>query len=337
VLHSRPFPVTLPGMKNSLSLALACLALLCVPDQAGAAPDAPGARSAVRPTFFAPKTPARLDRYRGSHRWQQSTPPKTKCQPAVGQYSCIPCSDPCWRWKVGLPLWIPGIDSNAAKGNVRVNGDRPDGDLVNKSGGIFSNLEFAFVGSLSARKGRWGAGVDFLTASVDATASFSIGNGLFSGGAEGTFDASIARARIDYLYARSLAPWHFGTCGCAEHRIYAGARGYDVRLQAVAVGNPALNADIGDTWVDPIIGLESHLPFARNWSVMLAGDLGGWGIDGNWSWNLLAGVAWRFARTWSIGLAYNVLDLRRTIGPAIAPQKIDVNLRGPQLALHLYL
>lgn len=258
-------------------------------------------------------------------------------RPEVGQYSCTPCSDPCWRWTLSLPIWVPGVNASAADGDISVDGSRPPSDIIDKSGTVLGQLEFAFVGAVFARKGRWGAGVDFLTASIKASADFSISDGLVSGDATGKLSASIARARVDYLYARSLAPWRFGRCGCAEHRIYVGARAYDISILANALGIATLTADIGDTWVDPIIGLDSRIPFARNWSVSIVADVGGLGLNGNFSYNVTGGVHWRFASRWGITLAYNMLDLRHEFGPKAKRRTIDLNLRGPQLAIHFYL
>ena len=107
--------------------------------------------------------------------------------------------------------------------------------------------------------------------------------------------------------------------------------------RATALGVPALSADVTDTWVDPIIGLDSRIPFARNWSFLIAGDVGGWSIDGNWSWNLIGGINYRFANRWGITVAYNMLDINRAFGPPSRRERIDLFMRGPQLALHFYL
>lgn len=322
------------GMKLASAFVIVSLAFLFAAPAAMAAPEPGSPLSIVPAASFTPSTTARLDRSTQPPTWQQLKQPMPKRQPTVGQYSCTPCCDPCWRWTLSIPIWIPGIDASSADGDVSVGGDR---DIFDDGSEALGELEFAFVGAVFVRKGRWGGGVDFLTATIDASADFTIGDGAIQGDADGKLEATIARARIDYLYARSMAPWKLGRCGCAEHRVYLGARAYDVSMAVASLTNPDLALDVSDTWVDPILGLESRIPFARNWSFLIAGDVGGWSIDGNWSWNVLGAVHWHFANRWALTLGYNVLDLRREFVENSRNKKIDLNLAGPQIAINFYI
>jgi len=259
--------------------------------------------------------------------------------PDIGRYKCIPCCDPCTEWILTLPLWLPGVDATVGEGSVSVDMDNDVGDIldsiVDDDSSFGSGLDFAFVGQVAAHRGRWGMSIDAFHVALNALADVSFFDGFLSVDADAELKATIARFKVDYLYTRACLPWKISRCGAAEHRVYVGARGYDLAATANVLGRQVL--DIADFWVDPIVGLESKIPFARNWGALVRADIGGFGIGSDWSWSLLLGVHWRFANRWGITAAWSVLDLRRITGSGADRTTWDINLSGPFVGISYFL
>ena len=156
-------------MKFAAALVIGFLAVLFAERPASAAPEPGSPLSIASAASFTPAGSARLDRSAQTPTWQQLKQPAPKRQPTVGQYSCTPCCDPCWRWTLSLPVWIPGVTANAGDGDVSVEGDRPLDGVVDDTSEVIGDIEFAFVGAVYARKGRWGVGVDFPTATPNGS------------------------------------------------------------------------------------------------------------------------------------------------------------------------
>jgi hypothetical protein len=55
-------------------------------------------------------------------------------------------------------------------------------------------------------------------------------------------------------------------------------------------------------WIDPMLGLQYNVPFADDWRFNLRGDIGGFGIGADLSYQLLANV--RYQATDKIGVAF---------------------------------
>jgi hypothetical protein len=61
-----------------------------------------------------------------------------------------------WQWRAAIYGWFPGLD---ARSNVQIpSGSRVDVDIGPDR--YLSSLEFAFMGTLEARKGPWSFVVD---------------------------------------------------------------------------------------------------------------------------------------------------------------------------------
>jgi hypothetical protein len=63
------------------------------------------------------------------------------------------------------------------------------------------------------------------------------------------------------------------------------------------------------SFVDPWIGARSDLPLGGEWSLHLVGDVGGFGVGSDLSWQGLAFVGWRPGESWRIDLGYRAIGI----------------------------
>ena len=77
------------------------------------------------------------------------------------------------------------------------------------------------------------------------------------------------------------------------------------------------------TFVDPILTLRTNIVFAPGWSITLLGDIGGFGLSSDLTWQALGTINYQAASWIELRLGYRHLAIDR--------KKIDVDFSGPIL------
>jgi hypothetical protein len=159
------------------------------------------------------------------------------------------------EWQVTLTpyLMIPTMDGKAAVG--------PLGVVVNTTPAtIFSHLNWGAMGQAEVNNGRWGVNLDATYMNVDVTSDtrrYAIN------GHQGAYTATL-------LYR--VHP---------HAELYAGARVNDIGLRLDCNRNclplDIANAARGRTWVDPLVGVRTTLPFSDHVDLTTLADVGGFG------------------------------------------------------------
>ncbi len=97
-----------------------------------------------------------------------------------------------------------------------------------------------------------------------------------------------------------------------ELELIAGARYIDQDIKVnLTTRGPLQPPQIvaGDSWVDPFIGLRYFGPINNNWSWILRGDIGGFGVGSDFTWRVDAGASYSFAQQWEAAIWYKILDI----------------------------
>ncbi len=97
----------------------------------------------------------------------------------------------------------------------------------------------------------------------------------------------------------------------------------------VSVLQQSLTASRNASWVDPLIGIQHTVPLSDKWSLNLRGDVGGFGINSDFTWQ-----AWAVARrevserfSWFVG--YRALGYDYQSGSGMNFQRYDLVQQGP--------
>ncbi len=221
--------------------------------------------------------------------------------PAVSLAAESPSDD--WQWAVTIYGWLPDITGDthfpAAPGGPT------DGPSIDISGGdILDALEFAFLGALEVRKGRWGVATDVIYLDMGATKSNT--RNLSVGGND--LPASVtAKADLD------ITSWVWTTVGtyrvidqpAHSLELLAGARLLDVTQTLTwhfdgDIGSLPLpgrdgKSEVGDDLWDGIIGVRGRINFGTNrtWFVPYYLDVGTGDSDS--TLQAMAGVGYVFS------------------------------------------
>ena len=62
------------------------------------------------------------------------------------------------------------------------------------------------------------------------------------------------------------------------------------------------------SWVDPLLGLQYNVPFADNWRFNLRGDIGGFGVGSDLTYQLLTNVRWQANDTIGVVAGYRLIS-----------------------------
>jgi hypothetical protein len=114
--------------------------------------------------------------------------------------------------------------------------------------------------------------------------------------------------------------------------VYGGGRYSLLELDLDTAGVPSLNQE--KSWIDPIVGGRLGVHFSEHVFVVLAGDVGGFGVGSDFAWSFLAlfGYQWEASGIeWAILAGYRALGQDYTTGSGAQRFRWDVTMHGPVL------
>jgi hypothetical protein len=182
--------------------------------------------------------------------------------------------------------WIPfSVDGDSTVAGLTVDIDLGPEEVFDLFNGAFS-LRTEFW------RGNLGAFADLQYVKLGQERSLTevkIDNGVFDFGA---------------IYRAARAPLTDDPAG--SHLIvdvFAGGR-LQYLEQEITVG--PVNPDDDASWLGPLVGARFIMTLNDKWSVMLRGDVGGFGVneDEDLNWSVLLGARWQFARNWDMRFGY---------------------------------
>ena len=87
-------------------------------------------------------------------------------------------------------------------------------------------------------------------------------------------------------------------------------------------------------WVDPLIGARWMRDINEEWSVLVRGDIGGFGVSSDFTWQALGLVEWKPYEHTSFIAGYRVLDLDYEEGSGAKYFRYDVRSQGPLVGVN---
>ncbi len=217
-------------------------------------------------------------------------------------------------WEFNLaPLYIWGMFMSGdmtAKGTKNIPVDVDFGDIVSNLSAVFT-VHFEGV-----RKNQWGFLVDFSYVKL--------------GGDQDTRGPTI---HVDFedLMTEAAGYYRFSKGPHAVDALF-GVR-YTHLSPTIGVGNLPRQTSTQD-WVDPIIGARYHWSITDRWKFMIRGDIGGFGVGSDFTWNAITFIDYRLWKHVSILAGYRALYQNYKNGSGIDEFKFDVTMHGPILALN---
>lgn len=251
-----------------------------------------------------------------------------------------------WEFSVTPYAWLVGVSGQVKSGGRTFDIDASFYDIMSKSDYVIPLMGYA-----EARNGRWSIFADaFYTQmefgkstvvqrNVGADASLSL-----TGKASVVQTLAFAEAGAAYEVAR----WEQGPMGgSTAFDVLAGARYWygsthakvkvtsnlDLpRLGLTKKGKYAVSKSGDLDWVDPVIGMRVRQDIGANGELQLLGDIAGFGVGSEFSWQIFAGYNhdFHFGQT-AMGamIGYRAIGVDYKTGSGSNARTLDLVLHGP--------
>ena len=250
-----------------------------------------------------------------------------------------------WRINVALYGWAISVGGNATVSNQTLDINASFLDLVQKSDSLIG-----FMGYVEANKGRAGLYTDLVFTKL----GFGAGQVGYRNPIAGLQITTTANAALTYqlfiaevggLY--ELARWPGADGSSTALDALLGFRYWNNQLAATFDATANLNftnlriersfgiaiarSDVVQ-WVDPVLGLRLRHRFTPNQEVFVRGDIGGFGLGSQFSWQAVAAYsyAWQFTGYQIAAvLGFRALAVNYSSGSGVDTVGINEVLYGP--------
>jgi hypothetical protein len=219
-------------------------------------------------------------------------------------------SDSDWQFRLApLYLWGVSISGDQTIGPITAPLDLDFDDIFEKLEGVFT-LNFEAM-----HNNRLGFLVDFSWIDIGDEQSLPSGAKL-------KVDFTNTLAEVDGLY-----------------RIASGEHNIDILLglrytdQETKVKPTPLS--VSQDWVDPIIGARWWWNFADRWGLVVRGDIGGFGVGADFTWQALALVDWQPFKNVSFIGGYRALYQDFEDNSSSKAFEYEATLHGPLLGVNI--
>lgn len=205
-----------------------------------------------------------------------------------------------WEFSASAYMWGASIGGESAAG----------GDIDIDFSDLLDNMNFAFMGSFGANKGKWGFLTDVIYMDVEDDDNDVLGPGLTLSDVE--LKAWIVTPMVTYRVLQSDR---------VELNVLAGARYFYLKVELDIEPLPK-SSDSGDVW-DGIVGVRGSVKLNKHWYLPFHFDVGTGDTDLTWqafgavgykfsSFDLVAGyryLTWEFDDDDKGGGTFNDLDI----------------------------
>jgi hypothetical protein len=217
-----------------------------------------------------------------------------------------------WHFLTDVYLMFPYMDGETGFENVlSVPIDANPGDIFNK-------LKMAAMLYLEASNDKWAITSDLVYMNLNQ--EVTPGTLLQSG----TAGAKQLVWEVAGLY-RILPFFEVGAGG----RLNNLQTEIDVRRNVFPAGTELYNATHSDTWFDPILITRLSTDINDKWLFQFRGDVGGFGLGSDLSWQLQAYAGYRFSKVFQLTAGYRVLSTDYTKGTDSGEFVFHVKEFGP--------
>jgi hypothetical protein len=259
-------------------------------------------------------------------------------------------ADPdAWRFRATAYGWLMSVSGNVTAHGQTVDLDASFIQLVQKSDSLVG-----FMGYFEADKGRVGFYTDFVWARLGFTSSMAsyrnpIAGLKLSATANTALTYSMTIIEAGGLYEVVHWPGSPGSFTAVDTLL--GFRYWNNSIDATldvvgSVDFSHLGFERGRSfaiahsgslnWVDPLIGLRVRHQFTPSQEVLVRGDIGGFGLQSQLTWQALAGYSysWQFTGYQLAGvIGYRALAVNYGTGSGLDANGVNVVLHGPVLGV----
>jgi len=219
-----------------------------------------------------------------------------------------------WSFLAEPYLMFPYMDGETGIGNNLVL------PVDANPGDIFSKLKMAAMLYLEAKTDKWAITSDlvYMNLTQDVTPGIILNSG--------TITAKQLAWETAGLY-RVLSFLEVGV-GSRLNSVQTSA---DVWINAIHADSTQATGRHTKTWFDPIIITRLSTDINDKWLFQFRGDLGGFGVGSDFTWQLQAYAGYRFTKVFQLSAGYRILSIDYTNGESPKEFVFNIVEFGPAL------
>jgi len=181
---------------------------------------------------------------------------------------------------------------------------------------IFENLKFAVLADYRGEARTWAVMADFVYMNLGGSGTGSAGLG--------SADVGVEEFIVDFGGAWRITK---------SFELLAGGRYTHLRT-TVTLTTPLNTRDarLDQDWFDPFVGAQAFLPLSKSLQLQLRGDVGGFGVGCDFTWQATARLNWHVSRVVQLGLGYRWLDQDFETGSGVDYFRWNILTQGPLMA-----
>lgn len=218
-------------------------------------------------------------------------------------------------WEVSFTpyLWMSGmkIDIETPQGeNIEVDDSFTD---------ILGDLKFTFMGAMEVKHGRFVSVQDIIFISMGSSADGQIG--------PVPIEAEVDERLISTTH---LFGYRVVDEGPMFVDLFAGARFSSIKVEVeLDLPQQTVERDTKKTEVGPVIASRVRFPLSEKWGIAVYGDLGGFGVGADLSWQLLGTVQYEISDRWRLAAGWRHFSATQEKNDF----DVDIKLDGPILGV----
>ena len=168
-----------------------------------------------------------------------------------------------WRFSIAPYLWAAGMDGTMKIAHLEEDVDVPFDTIID-------NLDFALMGHFDMRNERWVLSSDLVFVDLEHGEDMD----------DATVTAGLDMTLLEFAGGYRVSP---------AVALLVGARWVDMGASLRYSGQIVdEEADAGKSWIDPLVGVHVFAPLSDRWWLGLRGDVGGFGVGSDLTWQAYA-------------------------------------------------
>lgn len=230
--------------------------------------------------------------------------------------AATPAAAEDWDFAFTPYVWLPSLTSQLHTEFGTVESTSSGDDTL-------SDLDFAFMAALEARRGKLSLVGDLLYTDLSSEEPTPLGR---------LWDSVNTDTRVGAFSGYAL--WRVAETPMVALDLGAGFRAYSAKIDTTLEAGrlDGRSYDLSEQWIDPLLAARGSVRFNDHWSANAVLDVGGFDGQNDSTWQTLASVNYAINDTWTIRGGWRYLDIQKEIDGL----NVETELNGPIIGVGIH-
>lgn len=246
---------------------------------------------------------------------QTAQPPGPNPDVSATQIKPASTNGSAWEFRIIPYAWLISLDTKTTVRNHTADVNIPFSDILR-------NMDIAGQVHFEAQKGKWGFFIDPTYLKLSQSGTLRDGRDV---------KLQIEQWLIEFGGIYQLGKWPLDGKGKRSITVDALGGGRFWYLSADMDTSSNINPSKTAQWIDPIIGARLSADITERLLFSIRGDVGGFGVGSDFSWNALGVLGYRFTKSLTGLLGYRALYVDYKAGTS--SMRYNMTIHGPTMGL----